>query len=301
MTGSPLVASLELGGTKCIAALVRERTVLDSVRVPTGGDPAATLDALNAALTRWHDAHGFDAIGIATFGPVDLDPRRATYGHILPTPKPGWSNFDLLGAVRGKWDLPIGLDTDVAGAALAEGRWGAATGCLNHAYVTIGTGVGLGLVLNGRPHHGTLHPEGGHVPIRRIPGDRFPGCCTFHGDCLEGLISGPALAARAGRPAAELDDDDPIWANFALETGQFMAMLILMLAPERIVLGGGVVQERTALIDAVRARAAHWLGGYHPMGDPRSLARLIVRPELGAHSGILGGAALAQMALADGG
>lgn len=297
MTGSPLVASLELGGTKCIAALVEGHQVRESVRVATGDDAAATLTALNGVLTAWHGAHGLAAIGIASFGPVDLDRRSATYGHILPTPKPGWSGVDLVGAVRAGLALPIGLDTDVAGAAMAEGLWGAAQGCHTHAYVTIGTGVGLGLIVNGTPLHGRLHPEGGHVPIRRAAGDDFAGTCPFHGDCLEGLVSGPALAARAGRPGAELEDDDPLWALVADEIGQFMAMLILMAAPQRIVLGGGVVQGRAGLMARIHTATARWLGGYVREGDAAALAGVIVPPGLGEQSGILGGAALAMAAL----
>lgn len=301
MTGSPLVASLELGGTKCIAALVEGRVVRESVRVATGEDAAATLVALNDILAGWHEKQRLAAIGIASFGPIDLDPRSVTYGHILPTPKPGWSGIDLVGAVRARLALPIGLDTDVAGAAMAEGMWGAAQGCHTHAYVTIGTGVGMGLIVNGQPLHGRLHPEGGHVPIRRAPGDPFAGTCPFHGDCLEGLVSGPALAARAGRPGAELEEDDPLWARVADEIGQFMAMLVLMNAPQRIVLGGGVVQGRSGLMARIHAATARWLGGYVREGDPAALAGAIVPPGLGEQSGILGGAALAMAALAEAG
>lgn len=293
MSKAPIVAALELGGTKCIAAVVQEQRVFESVRVPTGDDPVATLNALNAAMVRWHDEYRFAAIGIASFGPIDLDPRRASYGHILSTPKPGWANVDIVGAVRSRFDLPIALDTDVAGAALAEGRWGAARGCLTHAYLTIGTGVGLGLVAEGRPVHGRLHPEAGHVPVRRIPGDPFAGNCPFHGDCLEGLVSGPAIAARTGLVGEALGEEHPVWSSVASEIGQFMASLILTVAPERIVLGGGVIQDRPALIRRICAATADQLAGYVLDSDAASLRQVIVPPGLEALSGILGGAALA--------
>lgn len=292
MNAEPVVASLELGGTKCIAAVSRGATVLEMAQVASGSDPAAVLDALLDRLEVWAVVHRFEAIGIASFGPIALDPAHPRFGQILDTPKPGWSGFDVHRPVADRFALPLALDTDVAGAALAEGLWGAARGCGTYGYLTVGTGIGLGLIVEGRIHHGTLHPEAGHIPVRRVAGDEFAGVCPFHGDCLEGLASGPAIAARAGCDGRDLADDDPVWMRAGAEIGDLMATLILTLAPQRLVIGGGVVTPRPALLTAIRAATVERLSGYVPGLDATTIARLIVAPEL-VHSGPLGGSALA--------
>lgn len=298
MTPAPLLASLELGGTKCIVSLVQGRSILKSERVSSGRDPAQTLGTLLDILSAWAEETPFAAIGIASFGPLGLDPVRDDFGYILSTPKAGWSDFDLLGSVARRFDVPVALDTDVGAAALAEGMWGASAGCRTHGYVTVGTGVGLGLVIDGRIHHGALHPEAGHVRVRRAEGDRFPGTCPFHGDCLEGLVSGPAILTRAGRPLETLTDDDLLWDRVARELGEFLAMLFLTTAVERIVLGGGVALGRPALLPRIRAATAASLGGYLRGATSRELEQRICLAALGADAGPLGGAALAQNALA---
>ena len=195
----------------------------------------------------------------------------------------------------------MGFDTDVAGAALAEGRWGASAGCAVHVYLTIGTGIGGGIVVDGRPFHGATHPEIGHVRLRRIAGDSFPGTCPFHGDCLEGLVSGPAIAARAGRPAERIAADDPVWTWVAANIAELLASLILTLSPQRIVIGGGVPQGQPAMLDLLPAAVLEWLGGYLAGVDRETLARIIVAPGLGADAGILGAVALALTALSESG
>lgn len=295
---APLIASLELGGTKCIVSLAQDGRIVRTERVPTQQNPAETLNPLLDTLAVWAEEMPFEAIGVASFGPLGLDPSREDFGRILKTPKPGWSNFDVLGAVKARFTLPMGFDTDVGAAALAEGLWGASTQCSTHGYLTIGTGVGLGLVIDGRVHHGALHPEAGHVRLRRVKGDTFPGVCPFHGDCLEGLISGPALAARAGGPVHDLPADHILWDRVAQELGEFLAMLLLTTAAERIVLGGGVVLGRPMLLPRIHAATAALLGNYLQGGAPAQLQQRIRYAALGADAGPLGGAALALDALA---
>ncbi len=196
--------------------------------------------------------------------------------------------------------LPFAIDTDVAGAALAEGRWGAAVGCSDHLYVTIGTGVGVGIVAGGRRVHGRGHPEAGHVRVRRARGDAFAGACPFHGDCLEGLVAGPALAARTGLAGDAIDDGHPVWGLVAAELAEALAMLILVLAPQRVVIGGGVILRHGHLLPAVISATADRLGVYLPGSDATALARVIVPAALGGDAGPHGAVALALAALAAG-
>lgn len=291
-----LVAGIELGGTKCIALVARGREIVAIARFPTGA-PAPTLAALAGALEGWQQVHGkAAAIGIGSFGPIGLDPRRADHGHITATPKPGWADVDVVGAFARRFGVPVAFDTDVAGAALAEQRWGAAQGCAVAVYLTIGTGIGGGVVVDGAPVHGLIHPELGHVRVRRAPGDAFAGICPFHGDCLEGLASGPAIAARTGRAGPDVGDDDPVWGNVAVELGEAMAMLMLTLSPQRILIGGGVLQKRQGLFAAIRARTAERLGGYLAGVGTAELADIIRAPALGELAGPLGAVALAGRA-----
>ncbi len=296
MTPAPFVAGLEFGGTRCNAVLAQGRENIARATVPTTM-PAATLGSLSAIVAGWTALHPVAAIGIASFGPLGLDPAAGDDGHILATPKPGWSHTDVRGHFVRAFGLPTGFDTDVNGAALAEGEWGAAIGCDVHAYVTIGTGVGVGIVIDGRPLHGALHPEAGHMRIRRAGPPGFAGSCPFHGDCLEGLVSGPAIAARAGTAADRIDNADPIWTIVAADLGQLLANLILVLAPRRIVVGGGVLQSRPQLLALARAAAATSISAYLP-GNAADLDDRIVPPLLGSDAGALGAVLLAMRALA---
>ena len=293
----PLVAGIELGGTKCIAAVARGGTIVRSARWPTG-DPVTTLAQIVTAIAAWHAAEPLAAIGIGAFGPLDLDPASPGLGRIGATPKPGWSGTDVLGAFAARFGVPIGIDTDVGGAALAEGRWGGAVGCATHVYVTIGTGIGAGIVANGRVLHGMQHPEAGHLRVRRDPADSFAGICPFHGDCLEGLASGPAIAARAGAPADGLDGGHPVWSRVAAEIAELVAALMLVLSPERVVLGGGVLTGRPELLEAIRVRTAACLGGYLAQHSLATLRSVVVASPLGEAAGTLGAVAIALDALA---
>lgn len=291
-----LVAGIELGGTKAIALVARGREVLAMERIPTT-TPDATLAAIEDRLSAWQAEHGrVAAIGIASFGPVGLDRARPDYGHITSTPKPGWRQVDLVGRFAARFGVPIGFDTDVAGAALAEHRWGAGQGDGVLVYLTVGTGVGGGVLVDGEPVHGLIHPELGHLRVRRAQGDAFAGICPFHGDCLEGLVSGPAIAARAGRPGDRVGDGDPLWDEVAGEMAEAVAALMLTLSPQRILIGGGVFQARGWLFDRLRARAAELLGGYLAGIGAAELADIVVPPGLGAMAGPLGAVALAYRA-----
>lgn len=294
MTANLSIAGLELGGTKCVATLgsgpgdVREQHI-----VPTT-DPAATLAGLEAVLDGWH----FDAIGIASFGPIELNPARPNFGSIIATTKPGWNDTDLTRRLSARYGKPLAIQTDVNGAALAEARWGGSAGLSTHAYITIGTGVGVGLVANGRPIMGYAHGEAGHMRSARAPGDTFQGWCPYHGHCAEGLLSGPALAARFGRPGQEVADDAPEWDYFAHDLAALLHNLIVSLAPERIAIGGGVMTRRPQLFDAVRAKVAASINGYGALaGYTAELDTRVGPPGLGDMAGPLGAIAMGLEAL----
>jgi fructokinase len=293
----PLVAGIELGGTKGVALIARGQRILRSARVATG-KATATLTALSDHLAVWSAELGpFEGLGIASFGPVGLDPTRRDFGFITRTTKPGWSNVNVRGHFANRFAVPIGFDTDVAGAALSETLWGAGVGRHVVVYVTVGTGIGGGVVVDGQPLHGRVHPELGHLRIRRAPGDHFPGVCVFHGDCLEGLASGPAIAARAGTPAETLGPDHPVWAEVADSLAEMASSLILTLSPDRILIGGGVATGKPFLFPMIRAATLAKLAGYVAGLTPTILARIVRPPALGDHAGPLGAVALGVRAM----
>ena len=285
-------AGVELGGTKVVVAFGSGPDDLgEAVRIPTT-TPAETLARVGQVLDAGRNAGGLEGIGVGSFGPVGLDRRSADYGRVLRTPKSGWSGTDILKPLR-VLGLPIELVTDVGAAALAEGQWGACRGLADHVYVTVGTGVGMGIVANGRLVQGMLHPEAGHLSVRRERGDAFGGSCSFHGDCLEGLVSGPAIAARLGRPAETVAENDPVWDGVAGYLAQMAATLTYVLSPQRIVIGGGV-GGNPFLLERVRARLQIELGGYlKNLDDDEAIARYLVAPRLGSSAGVLGAIALA--------
>lgn len=296
------VAAVEAGGTKVIAALFDgDGTALERTRIATR-DPAATLAEVREFLAAAQARHGAaQAVGLASFGPVALDPHAADYAHLRATPKAGWAGTDLRAMLPAALrDAPFGIDTDVNAAALAEQRAGAGRGCASLAYVTVGTGIGVGLVLDGRAVHGALHPEAGHLWPRRAHGDDFAGVCPFHGDCFEGLASGPAIAARFGASLDALPPEHLAWARLGDELGQLAAQITLLASPQRIVMGGGVMSQR-ALFPTLRARARHWLGGYLEApsrrrgdGDGDGFDDFIVPPALGDEAGLRGAFELAR-------
>jgi fructokinase len=291
-----LSAGVEIGGTKTIAVLGTPEDIQVQAEWPTTA-PHALLPLVRNQLAAWQRQHGLSAVGIASFGPLWLDPAHPRFGRMADTPKPGWSDAPIIVSLTEGLGVPVALDTDVAGAALAESRMGASVGADVHVYATVGTGMGAALVVHGRPVHGMQHPEIGHVRVRRVAGDSFPGACPFHGDCLEGLVSGVAIAARTGRPATELSPDHPVWRNVAAELGEFVAMMILAAAPQAIVFGGGVFLGQPQLLPLIRAAAAATVAGY---GAGTSLADLHsrIRPaELGRNAGPVGALILAEQAV----
>lgn len=293
-----LYGGIEGGGTKFICAVgTGPGDVRAETRIPTT-TPDETLDRAIEFLKEQDRSHGrLAALGMASFGPIDPRPASPTYGQILPTPKPGWTGADLVSTLKAAFDLPIGFDLDVNAAALAEWRWGALQYCDPAVYLTVGTGIGGGILINGSLVHGLLHPEMGHV---LLPHDRdadpFPGSCPFHGDCFEGLATGPAMEKRWGQKAETLPPDHPAWALEAHYISVALADYILTLSPQRIVLGGGVMQQ-SQLFPRIHREVKSILNGY--VQSPQVLDRIedyIVPTGLGGRAGVLGAIALAQLA-----
>lgn len=293
----PLYGGVETGGTKVVCAV---GSGPDNVRaeavIPTT-TPDETLARVVAFFEEQRRATPIAAVGIGSFGPVSPDPAAPDYGFITTTPKPGWAHTDVAGTLRRALGLPVAFDTDVNVAALGEARWGAGRGVATLAYVTVGTGIGGGGLINGQLMHGLMHPEMGHmfVPHDR-EADPFPGICPFHGDCLEGVASGPALAARWGIPGETLPPDHPAWALEARYLALACANIISVLAPQRIILGGGVMRQR-ALFPLIHIQVHELLAGYIPaLAATRRIEEYIVPAALGERTGVLGAIALAERA-----
>jgi fructokinase len=291
-----LYGAVEAGGTKFVCAVgTGPDDIRSETRFPTT-TPAETLGRTVEFLRTEAGRHGpLAAVGVASFGPVDLAPSSPTYGFITSTPKPGWADADVAGHVSRALGVPVGFDTDVNAAALAERQWGAARGLDTLVYLTVGTGIGGGGIVDGRLMHGLIHPEMGHI---HVPHDRaddpFDGVCPYHGDCLEGLASGPAMKARWGRPAEELPDDHPAWAVEAGYLAHALAIYVCVLSPQRIVLGGGVM-ESPQLFPLIRARLVRLLNGYVQAPEiVQDIDRYVVPPALGNRAGVLGALALGE-------
>lgn len=291
MSDTRRVAGVELGGTKSVAVLWQDGVVREQVRVPTR-DPESTFDTLVALMGRWWRESPFAALGVASFGPVTLDPSALDYGCIRTTPKAGWSGAAVVPRLARRFSCPIAIDTDVNAAAMAEYRWGHGRGADSLVYLTIGTGVGGGVLQGGRALHGRLHPELGHLRVRRQPGDTFIGHCRFHGDCVEGLLSGPALRRRFGVPPETVAADDPRWQVVVADLAEFVAILLHSLAPNRVLIGGGVGMGAPWIIDRLPTLLLPLLGGYYPEVNASTLAAMITLPGLGDAAGPLGAIAV---------
>jgi fructokinase len=280
---------VEAGGTKFVLGVATDKDAIEATaRIDT-----TTPDETIGAMVDWFKMHGpITAIGVASFGPLELDIASANWGYITATTKPNWSNTDIAGPLTRAMGCPVAIDTDVNGAALAESIWGAGQGQRAMLYFTIGTGIGGGAIVDGRILHGLSHPEMGHIRLPRHPDDfAFAGCCPFHGDCLEGLASGPAIKARWGVSLSELPDDHVAHDIIAFYIAQAVVTMQSIFEPGRIIFGGGVMAT-PGLIDRVKAKAAALGSGYF-----RSVANDIVTlPGLGDHAGLLGALALAQRA-----
>jgi fructokinase len=293
-----LLGGIEAGGTKFVCAVgTAEGQVLREIRFPTTTPDETIGRALDFFAQETAGGESLAAIGVAAFGPLDPDPQSPTYGTITTTPKPDWGQTDFIGRLREQFDLPVGFDTDVNGAALAEGRWGAALGLHTFIYLTIGTGVGGGIMAQGRLLHGLVHPEVGHMRLDHDwQRDPFPGTCPYHGDCLEGLASGPAIERRWEQKGQALAPDHEAWDLEAHYLAQALQSLVCILSPQRIILGGGVM-EKPGLIALVREKTQAYLNGYvqHP-AISEQIESYIVPPGLGNQAGVLGAIALAEMA-----
>lgn len=292
---SKLLAGVELGGTKVVCLLgTGPEDVRAIERLPTG-EREATLREVEAVFERWRTQHGNPrALGIASFGPVDLRKGSPTWGYITSTSKLAWRNTDVAQRLGRKLGVPVGLDTDVNGAALAEGRWGAAIGLEDYAYVTVGTGIGVGSIVRGRSIFGINHTELGHIRVARVKGDTFAGVCPFHGDCIEGLASGPAIEARAGQPASQLPPDHPAWDYVTHGLAQLLHTMVLTTAPARIFLGGGVMSAQAHLFERIQQELKRSLNRYVEAPElEQGLGQFVVPPGLGTMSGPLGALALA--------
>jgi fructokinase len=288
---SPLFAGLEGGGTKFVCVVA---TGPEDIRAQESFPTTTPEETIGKAISFLNRHEPFAALGIASFGPCDLDPRSPAYGHITSTPKAGWENVNLLGIFRREFPVPVGFDTDVNVAALGEWKWGAGRGLDTVLYLTVGTGIGGGGVINGRMLHGLIHPEMGHIRVPRVADDTFAGNCPYHGDCLQGLAAGPAIEARWGKPAEQLPPDHPAWSLEAAYLALAVNDLICVLSPQRIILGGGVMYQRH-LFPLIRQKVKRLLNGY--IQSPLILERIeefIVPPGLGDRSGVLGAIALAE-------
>ncbi len=279
------IGALEAGGTKMVLGVFDEEGhLLEQTRVPTRA-PAATIPEIVAFFRE----QGIERLGIGSFGPLDLRPDSPDYGSITATPKLEWRDYPLLSTLQGALGVPAAIDTDVNAAVLAEVRLGAARGCENAVYVTVGTGIGAGVYANGKIVHGLMHPEVGHMLLRPHPKDPQPqGFCPYHSSCLEGLASGPALSKRAGVGADQLRDEDPVFTLESDYLAQMCVNLIMTLCPEKIIIGGGVLQ-RAGLLNQIRRDTIRLLNGYIQV--PEITVRIesyIVLPDLYPISGLLG-------------
>ncbi|HMG99809.1 MAG TPA: ROK family protein [Terriglobales bacterium] len=290
-----MFGAIEAGGTKFVCAVGTNPDDLKLAQFPTTSPQATTASAIE--FLREQSDGELDAVGIGSFGPVDLRLNSPTFGYITSTPKSGWQNYDFAGVIGAALGVPIGFDTDVNAAALGEAQWGAAQSFSDFLYLTIGTGIGGGAVVNGQVLHGLLHPEMGHI---RIPHDfnrdPYPGCCPFHGDCLEGLASGPALQQRWGVPPEDLPANHSAWALEAHYLALGLANWVCTLSPTCILLGGGVMRQE-CLFAMIRENLARLLNGYVRAKELReNLNQYVIPPRLGNRSGIIGALVLAEHA-----
>ena len=284
------LGALEAGGTKMVCAIGDENgNILERISIPTR-TPAETM----GPMIDFFRGKGIRALGIGCFGPVDLKKGSRTYGYITSTPKLAWQNYPIVAEFEKALGVPVGFDTDVNAAALGEATWGCTRDVENSIYITVGTGVGVGVIIGGKPYHGMLHPEGGHILLARHPDDPMVGSgCPFHENCLEGLAAGPSLEKRWGIKGAELTGRKEVWQLEAYYIGQALADYILILSPERIVLGGGVTHQE-GLLALIRQETAKQLAGYIRTAAIDHLDSYIVGVSLNDNQGVMGAVKLAM-------
>lgn len=285
------IGALEAGGTKMVCAIGNENgEILEQQSFPTL-TPQETIPE----LVKYFEDKNIEALGIGCFGPIDLDRDSDTYGYITTTPKLAWQNYDMVGAFR-KLGVPIGFDTDVNGSVLGEYTWGIGRGLRSCIYITIGTGIGVGVISDQKLLHGMLHPEAGHVLLTRHPKDTYKGKCPFHANCFEGLCAGPAVEERWGRKGYELAEQAEVWEMEAYYIGQALVDFTMMISPQKIILGGGLMHQ-TQLLPLIRKEFAKQMNGYLKTKEMEDLDQYIVVQSLDDKQGIMGALRLAVLEL----
>jgi fructokinase len=287
-----LFGALEAGGTKMVLAVGNEDgEILEQISIPTE-TPSITV----SKIVDYFKDKNIEALGIGSFGPVDLNRNSKTYGYITSTPKLAWANYDIVGNIKNELKIPIGFDTDVNASVLGEATWGSIKGLSSGIYITIGTGVGVGVYMNGELLHGMLHPEAGHILLGKHPKDTFEGVCPYHPNCLEGMASGPSIEKRWNKKAIELKDQVEVWEMEAFYIAQGIANYILTLSPHKIILGGGVMHQEQ-LFPFIRKQVAELLNGYINTPQIKDLDNYIVPASLQDNQGIMGCIQLAKLEL----
>ncbi len=277
------LGALEAGGTKMVCAIGNENgEILERISIPT-----ETPDITMPKLISYFADKEIEALGIGCFGPIDLNRDSDTYGYITTTPKLAWKNYNIVKMFQDALNVPVGFDTDVNGSALGEATWGITKGLENSMYITIGTGIGTGIITNGKLLHGMLHPEGGHLLLSRHPNDSFEGTCPYHKTCLEGLASGPAIEARWGEKGTELAERREVWELEAYYIAQALVDYIMVLSPQRIVIGGGVTHQEH-LMPLIREQVKRQLAGYIDTKELLNMDQYVVLPSLNDNQGIMG-------------
>ncbi len=296
MRAMALFGAIEAGGTKFVCAVGTSPADLQAkIRLPT----TTPSETLSRCVEFFRGQPAIEALGVGCFGPIELHRGAPSYGHVTTTPKPGWANADVVGPLERALGVPVAFDTDVNGAVLGEARWGAAHGLDTAVYVTIGTGIGGGALVGGELARGLVHPEMGHLLVPRELDDlEFAGCCPFHGArCWEGVAAGPALLARWGKRAEDLPAEHPAWDLEARYIASGLTSLVLVLSPERVILGGGVMQAEP-LFPLIRRHLQRSLAGYvRADALEAGIEQYVVPPRLGPLAGIAGALALAERAL----
>ena len=287
-----IYGALEAGGTKMVCAIGDETgKIIEQISIPT-----KTPEETMPQIVDYFKDKNIESLGIATFGPVDVHPDSPTYGHILDTPKTAWIGFDMLGYMKEALGVPAGIDTDVNGSLLGEVTWGSSKGMSDVVYITIGTGVGGGILSGGKIVHGMLHPELGHMKIVKHEADDYEGRCPYHGTCLEGLAAGPAIEARYGATASKLVDRDDVWEIESYYIAQAISNLICIVSPKKVILGGGVMHQKQ-LFPLIRKKVLENLNGYFKLDELSDIDNYIVPASLNDDQGIMGAIKIAMDAV----
>lgn len=284
-----MLGAIEAGGTKFVCAVGdADGNIAERIQIPTTV-PEETMEEVIAFFQK----HPIKAIGIGSFGPIDVNEESPTYGYITSTPKTAWKNYPFVQAIKEAFDIPVGFNTDVNAAALGEAKLGAAKGLDSCLYITVGTGIGAGAVVQGKLLQGLSHPEMGHILVRRHPEDKYLGKCPYHKDCLEGLAAGPGIEERWGEKGIQLAERDEVWDLEGFYIAQALMQYILILSPKKIILGGGVMKQKQVFSYIHK----HLVELVHDYVELPELSDYIVSPGLGDNAGITGSLMLAHEAL----